>query len=36
MTAVVVIPHDVSAFEAALGDVVQTVEDEPCHCFGVF
>ena len=27
MTAVVVIPHDVSAFEAALGDVMQTVGD---------
>ena len=27
MTAVVVIPHDVSAFEAAPGDVMQTVGD---------
>ena len=27
LTAVVVIPHDVSAFEAALGDVMQTVGD---------
>ena len=27
MTAVVVIPHDVSAFEAALGDLMQTVGD---------
>ena len=27
MPAVVVIPHDVSAFEAALGDVMQTVGD---------
>lgn len=26
MTAVVVIPHDVPAFEAALGGVMQTVE----------
>lgn len=27
MTAVVIIPHDVSAFEAAPGDVMQTVGD---------
>jgi len=27
MTAVVVIPHAVSAFDATLGDVIQTVED---------
>lgn len=27
MTAIVVIPHEVSAFEAALGDVIKTVGD---------